>query len=112
MMPQRESSESLFENENIMYGGYEGNRTHDSQHAEPPYEQPQGAARTAEKVYPIPQNNSNMLRMAIFVIAMVTLLIFALFCLFLLPGTQGWICFIVAAGVIFLISVVTVDKIK
>jgi hypothetical protein len=53
-----------------------------------------------------------MLRLLMFVIAMVTLLVVAVLCIFFLGGTGGWISLVVAASAIFLITVVAIDKIN
>jgi hypothetical protein len=53
-----------------------------------------------------------MLRLSMFVIAMVTLLLCAVFCIFFLGGTGGWLSLIVAAFVIFLVTVIAIDKIE
>jgi hypothetical protein len=110
MMPQRESSESIYEQTDPTYGGYEGNPIYSRQHSENSYAQPPGE-RVAEKVHPAPHDRKNMLRLSMFVIAMLTLLLCAVFCIFFLGGTGGWVSLSVAAFVIFLVTVVAIDKI-
>jgi len=111
MMPQRETSESSYEQADPTYGAYEGNqpfvRPSDERAGAQPLKEAQG-----EKVYPEPHDHKNMLRLGMFVIALVALLLFAILFIFFLGGTGGWVSFIVAAFVIFLITVVAIDKIQ
>lgn len=65
-----------------------------------------------EKVYPPRHTQKNRFRLSIFMIAMVMLLLCAVLCIFFLGGTGGWVSFIVAATVIFLITVVAIDKVE
>jgi len=111
MMPQREENESIYEQAEASYGKYEGNQefSHSSDWKSDnliPRE------TTGEKVYPQQQNLKNMFRLGMFMVAMVMLLLFALLFIFFLGGTGGWISFCVAAGVIFLLAVIVIDKIE
>ena len=110
MIPHREASESIYEQTDPTYGGDEGNPIYSRQRSENSYAQPL-AERAVEKVYPVPHDHKNMLRLSMSVMAMVTLLLCAVFCIFSLGGTGGWVSLIVAAFVIFLVTVVTIDKI-
>ena len=113
MMPQKEANEPANEQAGATYGGYEGNQAHAHQYYDPSYEQPlREGSGAGGKVYPEPRNSKNMFVLAIFLISMVTLLLCAVLFIFFLGGTGGWISFAVAAFVIFLIAVVTMDKIK
>jgi hypothetical protein len=113
MMPQREANESAYEQAGATYGGYEGNQAHAHQYYDPSYEQPlKEGPGAGGKVYPEPRDSKNLFHLAIFLISMVTLLLCAVLFIFFLGGTGGWISFAVAAFVIFLIAVVTMDKIK
>jgi hypothetical protein len=78
MMPQREASESIYEQTYPTYGGYEGNPIYARQHSENSNAQLLGE-RAAEKVYPVPHDHKNMLCLSMFVMAMVTLLLCAFF---------------------------------
>ena len=111
MMPQRETSESINEQADPTYGSYEGNQTFARNSDERTGAQPLNEAR-GEKVYPELHDHKNMFRLGMFVIAMVTLLLCAALFIFFLGGTGGWVSFIVAAFVIFLITVVAIDKIQ
>ena len=53
-----------------------------------------------------------MLRLSMFVIAMAALLLCAVLCIFFLGGTGGWVSLCVAAFVIFVVTVVAIDKIE
>ena len=111
MMPLRENSESMHEQAEQTYGRYEGDQAFAPQDDETSYEQPlrEGAGG---KVYPAQLDNKNMLRFLMFVIAMVTLLAFAVLCLVFVGGTGGWISFCAASLAIFLVTVVAIDKMK
>ena len=111
MMPQRETSESIYEHADPTYGRYEGNQATAHQFDEradaPPLEDVRG-----EKMYPVLHDHKNAFRLGMFVIAMVTLLLCAVLFVFFLGGTGGWVSFIVAAFAIFLVTVVAIDKIQ
>jgi len=111
MMPQRETNESIYEQTDPTYGRYEGNQTFAGHSDEKAGAQPLNEAR-GEKVYPQLHDHKNMFRLGMFVIAMVTLLLCAVLFIFFLGGTGGWVSFIVAAFVIFLVTVVAIDKIQ
>jgi hypothetical protein len=86
MIPQREVSESL-------------------------YEQPLREERGG-KVYPPLRDNKNMLRLLWFGVAMVALLAFAVVCLVIVGGTPGWISFIAASFTIMAIASTAISTIK
>jgi hypothetical protein len=111
MMPQRETGESMHEQATPPYGRYEGGQPFTQQFDERSAAHPPREAR-GEKVYPPRHTQKNRLRLGIFMIAMVMLLLCAVLCLFFLGGTGGWVSFIVAATVIFLITVVAIDKLE
>ena len=111
MIPQRESHETIHEQSSSIYGGYEGDQEF-SHRSDWRTEAPLPRETTAQKVYPQQQNRKNMFRLGMFLVAMVMLLLFALLFIFFLGGTGGWISFCVAAGVIFLLAVIVIDKIE
>jgi hypothetical protein len=86
MIPQREASESI-------------------------YEQPLREERGG-KAYPELRDNKNMLRLTWFVVAMVALLAFAVICLVIVGGTPGWISFIAASFTIMVIASTAISTIK
>ena len=111
MMPPRSENESMYEQEDSSYGKYEGNQTF-TDSSELNSGAPFQREAQAEKVYPQLHNHKNMFRVGMFMLAMVMLLVFALLFIFFLGGTGGWISFCVAAGVIFLLTVIIIDKIE
>src|SRR5215471_7778988 len=111
MMPQRSENESMHEQAGTSYGKYEGNQEF-SQHSDWGTGNEAPRETSGEKVYPQLHNHKNMFRLGMFLIAMVMLLVFALLFVFFLGGTGGWISFCVAAGVIFLLAVIVIDKIE
>jgi hypothetical protein len=111
MMPQRSENESIYEHDESSYGRYEGNQTFTNS-SEMRSEAQYPSETTAEKVYPQLHNQKNILRIGMFMLAMVMILVFALLFIFFLGGTGGWISFCVAAGIIFLLTVIIIDKIE
>ena len=111
MMPQRAENEPIYEQADTSYGRYEGDQdvSHSSDLRS---DNPISRETSGEKVYPQQNNRKNMFRLGMFMVAMVMLLLFALLFVFFLGGTGGWISFIVAASVIFLLTVVVIDKIE
>jgi hypothetical protein len=113
MMPQRETNEPTYEYQQAgsTYGGYEGNQADAHQQFETSYQQPlQG--QQAAKVYATAHDNKNLLRLATFGMAMVTLIVLAVVCLIFVGGLGGWISFCAACLAIFIIAVVAIDNIK
>jgi hypothetical protein len=103
MIPQREASESIHEQAGSTYGRYEGDQEYARQYDETSYEQPLREG-PGGKVYPELRDNMNMFRLLVFVIAMVTLLAFAVLCLVFVGGTGGWISFCAASFAILCIA--------
>jgi hypothetical protein len=99
MMPQMNANEPLDERANSTYGRYEGDQEHVRQREEIPYNQPLREGM-GEKVYVLPRDNTNLFRLLVFVIAMVTLLMFVVVCLVFVGGTAGWISFTPVPGVL------------
>lgn len=110
MMPQREADDSLHEQTEPTYGRYEGEQASARQQYENSYEQSQGGL--SAKVYPMPRDNKNMYRFAVFIISIAVLILFALLTIFFIGGTGGWVSLIVIASILFLLAVVAIDKIK
>lgn len=108
MMPQREANESTHEQAGPTYGSYEGDQV---QHDQTFYE-PLLKAGPVGKVYAEPSDNKNILRLIAMAMAMVTLIAFGFLCLVFVGGTGGWISFCAACLAIFLVTGITIDKIK
>ena len=105
MIPQRETSETMPEQPESVYGGYDGVQEYTRQSVETPYEQmlreePEG------KVYPPQRGSISMFYqfLIVFVISMIALFAFAVLCLLWVGGTAGWIGFIAASFAILCIA--------
>jgi hypothetical protein len=103
MIPQKEASDSLYEQANSPYGSYQGGQQDARQHDAISYEQPLSEG-LAGKVYPPLSDNKNTLRLIWFVVAMLALLAFAVVCLVIVGGTAGWISFCAASFTIMVVA--------
>ena len=111
MMPQKDVSEAIYQPADPAYGRYEGNQTSSARHQyETSYEQDVREGSSG-KVYPLPQDRTNMLRFALAVIALGLLLLFGLLFMFVLGGTTGWASLAVVCFAIIVIAGVGIDKI-
>src|SRR5579884_3217281 len=104
MMPQRDLHELSYEQAEPMYEGYRGEQERarplaDSPRAESAKEEQTSAAKTHDRA----KNERNMLRIGLFFATMVMILVFAVLFVFFLGGVGGWISFVVAAGIIFIL---------
>ena len=111
MMPQSDFSEPMQEQAGQTSGRYDGNQAYSQQHYESPYEHSLREGSSG-KVHATPQDNKNLLRFALAIIAMLMLLAFAALCLVFIGGTGGWISFCAASLAIFLIAAVGIGTIK
>jgi hypothetical protein len=112
MMPQKEVSEAIHQQADPDYGRYEGNQTSSArQHYETSYEQDLREGPSG-KVYPLPHDNTNILRFALAVIALGLLLLFGLLFVVVIGGTTGWASFAVACIAILLIAGVGINSVK
>lgn len=133
MMPQKEDSEAIDQQADPEYGRYEGTSAHQPkikvgssvfydwryegkqtssarQQDETSYEQDVREGPSG-KVYPLPRDNTNILRFALAVIALGLLLLFGLLFVVVIGGTTGWASFAVAGVVILFIAGIGMDKI-
>jgi hypothetical protein len=100
MMPQKEVNEGIHQQTDPNYGRYEGNQASSApQQFETSYEQ-ESRGGPSGKVYPLPRDNTNILRFALPVIALGLLLLFGLLFVVVVGGTTGWISFVAACFVI------------
>ena len=100
MMPQKEVNAAIHQQTDPNYGRYEGNQTSSArQQYEISYEQ-ELRGTPSGKVYPLPRDNTNILRFALPVIALGMLLLFGLLFVVVVGGTTGWISFVAACLVI------------
>jgi hypothetical protein len=112
MMPQKEVSEAIYQPVDPVYGSYEGNQTSSARyHYETSYEQ-EAREGLSGKVYPLPRDNTNILRFLLAVIALGLILLFGLLFVVMIGGTTGWASFAVAGFVIMVITGVSIDKIR
>lgn len=111
MIPQREASESIYEQASPIYGSYQGGQLEARQQDAISYDQPLGE-ETRGKVYPELRDNKNMLRLLWFGASMVALLVFAVVCLVIVGGTPGWISFCAACFTIMVIASTAIPTIK
>lgn len=111
MMPHKDVDDAKSEPEEANYGRYEGKQPAARQQYAPTYEQLL-REDTSGKVYPVVPDNKNLYRLLVFIVAMVMLFVFAILTIFFIGGTGGWVSLIVVAFIIFLISVVAIDKIR
>ena len=112
MMPQKEVSEAIHQQADPDYGRYEGNQTSSArQHSETSYEQDVREGPSG-KVYPLPHDNTNILRFTLAVIALGLILLFGLLFVVVVGGTTGWASFAVACIAIFIIAGVGINSVK
>jgi len=112
MMPQKEGSSAIHQQADPDYGRYEGNQASSArQHYETSYEQDVREGPSC-KAYPIPRDNTNILRFALAVISLGLVLLFGLLFIVVIGGTTGWASFAVACFAIFIIGGVGIISIK
>ncbi|HLZ64455.1 MAG TPA: hypothetical protein VKR06_46600 [Ktedonosporobacter sp.] len=112
MMSQKEVSEAIHQQADPDYGRYEGNQTGAPRHRyEASYEQ-EGREGPSSKVYPLPRDNTNILRFALTVIALGLLLLFGLLFVVGIGGSVGWASFAVACIALLVIAGVGIIAIK
>ena len=112
MMPQKEDSEAIPQQAEPEYGRYERNQTASAgQHNETSYEQ-EVREGPSGKVYALPRDNRNILRLALAVISLGMLLLFGLLFVVVIGGTTGWASFAVACLAILIIAGVGIIAIK
>ena len=100
MMPRKEVSEAIYQPADPVYGNYEGTQTASAhQQFETSYEQEEREGSSG-KVYPLPRDNTNILRFVLPVVALGMLLLFGLLFVVVVGGTAGWISFVAACFVI------------
>jgi hypothetical protein len=112
MMPQEEINAASHRLADPEFGRYEGTPTSSArQHYETSYEQ-EAREGLSGKVYPLPRDNTNILRFLLAVIALGLILLFDLLFVVRIGGTTGWASFAVACFVIMVITGVSIDKIR
>jgi hypothetical protein len=112
MMPQKEVSEAIHQQADPAYGRYEGNQTSSArQHYETSSEQELREGPSG-KVYPLPRDNTNILRFALAVIALGLILLFGLLFVVVIGGTIGWASFAIACLAILMIAGIGINSVK
>ena len=112
MMPQKEVSEATHQQAGPEYGNYEGTQTSPArQYYEPSYEQELRRGQSG-KVYPLPRDNSNVLRFALVLLALGLILLFGLLFIFVIGGTTGWASLAVVCFAIMVITGFGLEKIR
>ena len=112
MMPQKEESSARQKLADPDYGRYEGNQTSSARlHYETSSEQDVREGLSG-KVYPLPHDNTNILRFALAVIALGLLLLFGLLFVVVIGGTVGGADFAFACLAILIIAGVGIIAIK
>ena len=100
MMPQKEINAGMQQQADLEYGAYEGNAPSPAPHQyEPFYEQHVGEGASG-KVYPLPRDRTNMIRLALVAISLVMLLLFGFLFVIVVGGTTGTVSFIAACFVL------------
>ena len=100
MMPQKENNAGMQQQTELEYGGYEGNApSSTSQQYETFYER-DAREGVSGKVYPLPRDRTNMIRLALIAIALVMLLLFGFLFVVVVGGATGTISFVAACFVL------------
>lgn len=100
MMPQKEINAGMQQQAELEYGAYEGIAPSPApQHHEAFYERDMGEGASG-KVYPLPRDRTNMIRLALVAIALAMLLLFGYLFVIVVGGATGTISFIAACFVL------------
>ncbi len=112
MMPQKEVHQTIQQQADPAYGGYEGN--HPSSAYQPSETSSEHLWREEQsgKIYPLPRNNANVLRFVLAVVSLGLLLLFGLLFVAVIGGTAGWISFAAACLAILTIAAISIEKIQ
>ncbi|HEX6555911.1 MAG TPA: hypothetical protein VF026_24340 [Ktedonobacteraceae bacterium] len=112
MMPQKEVNEAIDQQAGPEYGRYEGNSTSSTrQHDETSNEQELKEGPSG-KVYPLPRDNTNILRFTLALISLGLLLLFGLLFVVMIGGTVGWASFAVACFALFAIAGIGITSLR
>jgi hypothetical protein len=112
MMPQEEITAASYQQADPVYGRYEGTQSSSARHHYGPSYEQEVREGLSGKVYPLPRDNTNILRFFLAVIALGLILLFGLLFVVRIGGTTGWASFAVACFVIMVITGVSIDKIR
>jgi hypothetical protein len=99
-MLQKEGYSVMQQHADHDYGRYEGNETSSTrQYNQTPYEQDMKEGLSG-KVYPLPSDRMKFFRLALPVISLVLLVLFALLFVVVIGGTTGWVSFVAVCFVL------------
>ena len=101
MMPQKEINAGTQQQAELEYGAYEGNATSPAPHQyeEPLYEHDMREGASG-KVYPMPRDRTNMIRLTLIAISLLLLLLFGFLFVVVVGGATGTISFAAACLVL------------
>jgi hypothetical protein len=112
MMPQEEINAASYEQTDPAYGRYEGTQTSSArQQYDTSYER-EVRDGPSGKVYPLPRDNTNILRFFLAVFALGLILLFSLLFIFVIGGTTGWASLAVVCFAIVFVTGIGIDKIR
>lgn len=100
MMPQKEVNEATQQQAELEYGAYEGSSTSSAPHHYETFYAQDMREGTSGKVYPLPRDRTNMIRLALVAIALAMLLLFGYLFVIVVGGATGTISFIAACFVL------------
>ena len=100
MMPQKEVNEASQQQAQLEYAGYEGSSTSSARHHYETFYTQDAGEGASGKVYPLPRDRTNMIRLALVVISLVMLLLFGFLFVVVVGGATGTISFAAACFVL------------
>jgi hypothetical protein len=104
MMPQKEVNEAIHQQADPAYGRYEGNQTSSARQQYETSDTQEVRGGSSGKVYPLPRDNTIILRFALALISLGLILLFGLLFVVVVGGTVGWASFAVACLAILIIG--------
>ena len=111
MMPQKEVSETIYQQTDSDYARYEGQSPSSARHhVETPYER-DWREGPSSKVYPLSNDRTNTLRFTLALIALGLVVLLGLLFIVVIGGPNGWPSFAVACIAILFIAGIGMDKI-
>ena len=100
MMPQKEVNEAGQQQAHVEFAGYEGNAISPERHHYETFYGQDMREGASGKVYPLPRDRTNMIRLALVAISLVMLLLFGYLFVIVVGGATGTISFIAACFVL------------
>jgi hypothetical protein len=109
MIQQMNENDSMYEQVNPTYSGYQDKQAYDRQKVQTSDSQFQWE-EPGEKVFAPRRDHKNMLRFALATMAMVTMITIAVLCMLSSAGEVGWLGFGIASFAIFLTAFMAIEK--